>query len=83
MASKAKNPDYAALRELFRPHIDSFDYFLDEGLEKALLSIRPAEIADPSTGSKLRNILSLCNPTLSFSLFCSYFSNLFLCLLDG
>ncbi|XP_072962703.1 DNA-directed RNA polymerase I subunit 2 [Typha angustifolia] len=53
MASKSK-PDYEALRDLFRPHIESFDYFLDEGLEKAILSIRPAEISDPSTGSKLR-----------------------------
>lgn len=47
-------PDFEALRELFRPHIDSYDYFLVEGLEKALLSIRPAEISDPSTGTKLR-----------------------------
>ncbi|KAG1355159.1 DNA-directed RNA polymerase I subunit 2 [Cocos nucifera] len=43
MASKVKKQDYEALRELFRPHIDSFNYFIDEGLEKALLSIRPLE----------------------------------------
>ncbi|XP_038972852.1 DNA-directed RNA polymerase I subunit 2 isoform X2 [Phoenix dactylifera] len=54
MASKATKPDYEALRELFRPHIDSFNYFIDEGLEKALLSIRPVEVSDPSTGGKLR-----------------------------
>uniref|UniRef100_J3N3Q7 DNA-directed RNA polymerase subunit beta n=1 Tax=Oryza brachyantha TaxID=4533 RepID=J3N3Q7_ORYBR len=36
-----KADQYAALRELFRPHIDSFDYFIDEGLDKMLLSIRP------------------------------------------
>jgi DNA-directed RNA polymerase I subunit RPA2 len=49
--------DYATLRELYRPHIESFDYFLDEGLDKMLLSIRPMEITDPSSNATLRNIL--------------------------
>ncbi|KAJ0974432.1 hypothetical protein J5N97_016397 [Dioscorea zingiberensis] len=53
-------PDYSALRELFRPHIESFNYFLDEGLEKALVSIRAVEISDPLSSSKLRNILLFC-----------------------
>ncbi|KAH7653427.1 DNA-directed RNA polymerase I subunit RPA2 protein [Dioscorea alata] len=49
-----EKPDYSALRELVHPHIDSFDYFLDEGLEKAVSSIRPVELSDPVSGSKLR-----------------------------
>ncbi|CAL9148569.1 unnamed protein product [Musa hybrid cultivar] len=57
MGSTSKS-DFQALQELFRPHIESFDYFLDEGLEKAFLSIRPIEISDPHTGIKLRDILS-------------------------
>uniref|UniRef100_A0A0D9XL29 DNA-directed RNA polymerase n=1 Tax=Leersia perrieri TaxID=77586 RepID=A0A0D9XL29_9ORYZ len=43
--SASKADQYAALRELYRPHIDSFDYFVDEGLDRMLLSIRPLEIA--------------------------------------
>lgn len=46
--------DYATLRELYLPHIESFDYFLDEGLDKMLLSIRPMEITDPSSNATLR-----------------------------
>ncbi|THU70277.1 hypothetical protein C4D60_Mb08t23320 [Musa balbisiana] len=57
MGSTSKS-DFQALQELFRPHIESFDYFLDEGLEKAFLSIRPIEISDSHTGIKLRDILS-------------------------
>ncbi|CAL9133487.1 unnamed protein product [Musa textilis] len=61
MGSTSKS-DFRALQELFRPHIESFDYFLDEGLEKAFLSIRPIEISDPHTGVKLR--VSLEKPQL-------------------
>ncbi|CAL9777459.1 unnamed protein product [Musa acuminata subsp. burmannicoides] len=61
MGSTSKS-DFQALQELFRPHIESFDYFLDEGLEKAFLSIRPIEISDPHTGIKLR--VSLEKPQL-------------------
>uniref|UniRef100_A0A0E0BC71 DNA-directed RNA polymerase n=1 Tax=Oryza glumipatula TaxID=40148 RepID=A0A0E0BC71_9ORYZ len=43
-SSASKEDQYAALRELYRPHIDSFDYFIDEGLDKMLQSIRPVEI---------------------------------------
>ena len=56
-AAAGKERDYATLRELYRPHIESFDYFLDEGLDKMLLSIRPVEITDPSSNATLRNIL--------------------------
>lgn len=58
VSNKTKKPDYAAIRELFKPHIESFDYFIDKGMELAISSIRPAEIVDPSTDTKLRNILS-------------------------
>jgi hypothetical protein len=56
MSNKSK-PDYEALKQLFRPHIDSFDYFIDDGLEKAVTSVRAIEISQNET--KLRNILSL------------------------
>jgi hypothetical protein len=56
-AAAAAAGDYATLRELYRPHIESFDHFLDEGLDKMLLSIRPMEITDPSSNATLRNIL--------------------------
>lgn len=49
--------DYQHLRELFRPHVESFDYFIDAGLEIALMNIKPTEITDSSTGTKLRDIL--------------------------
>ncbi|KAG2537245.1 hypothetical protein PVAP13_9NG147800 [Panicum virgatum] len=50
----AKEGDYAALRELFRPHVESFDYFLDAGLEEMLTSIRPMEIKDPNSSTILK-----------------------------
>ncbi|KAI0513807.1 hypothetical protein KFK09_009837 [Dendrobium nobile] len=67
MASK-NNSAYASLQELVKHHIESFDYFLDEGLEKAIMAITPIHIVDPLTGSKLKNILS----SSSFSLFFTY-----------
>ncbi|RLN39277.1 hypothetical protein C2845_PM01G38370 [Panicum miliaceum] len=59
--SGAKEGDYAALRELFRPHVESFDYFLDAGLEEMLSSIRPMEIKDPNSSTILKNILHALN----------------------
>ncbi|KAL5224278.1 hypothetical protein ABZP36_010917 [Zizania latifolia] len=49
-----KADEYAALRELYGPHIESFDYFIDEGLDKMLLSIRPMDIAVPNSNTTLR-----------------------------
>ncbi|GJM88493.1 hypothetical protein PR202_ga04564 [Eleusine coracana subsp. coracana] len=57
MARPATEEEYATLWELFRPHIESFDYFLDKGLDKMLESIRPMEITDPNSNKFLRNIL--------------------------
>jgi DNA-directed RNA polymerase beta subunit len=36
----------AALQNLVRPHIESFDYFLNEGLRLALAHIEPREFSD-------------------------------------
>ncbi|KAG0484510.1 hypothetical protein HPP92_008589 [Vanilla planifolia] len=41
-----KNDSYATLQELVRHHVESFDYFIDEGLEKAIMAIRPIEIVE-------------------------------------
>ncbi|KAJ1294990.1 hypothetical protein BS78_01G188700 [Paspalum vaginatum] len=49
-----KEGDYLALRELFRPHVESFDYFLDKGLNEMLESIRPMEIRDPNSNNTLK-----------------------------
>lgn len=51
------DPNDEPLRELFSHHINSFDHFVEYGLEKALMSIKPVEVVDPSTQLKLRNIL--------------------------
>ncbi|XP_071715598.1 DNA-directed RNA polymerase I subunit 2-like [Rutidosis leptorrhynchoides] len=48
------DPDYEPLRELFSHHIHSFDHFIEYGLEKALMSIKPIEVVDSNTQLKLR-----------------------------
>ncbi|KAL1300661.1 DNA-directed RNA polymerase I subunit 2 isoform X2 [Arachis ipaensis] len=59
MAAKpGSDPDFGALRELFKPHIESFDYMIDTGLETMLSHIKPVEIFDPFTSTKLRVSLS-------------------------
>nr|XP_028963223.1 DNA-directed RNA polymerase I subunit 2 [Malus domestica] len=45
--------DFAAVRELFRHHIESFDYLVTKGLEVLLSKIKPIEIVDPSTNNTL------------------------------
>ncbi|XP_078427408.1 nuclear RNA polymerase A2 [Wolffia australiana] len=39
-------PEFQTLKDLFKPHVESFDYFLDAGLEIALMNIKPVEISD-------------------------------------
>ena len=39
------------LRRLFAPHIESFDYALDAGLEQAVAALEPEEVAHPSADS--------------------------------
>lgn len=60
---------YHELRELFRHHIESFDYFIDAGLDTVIKSIRPIEIRDSASGQKIRNILFYC---LSFVFCCCF-----------
>ena len=40
------------LRRLFAPHIESFDYALDAGLEQAVAALEPEEVAHPSADSR-------------------------------
>lgn len=48
------------LKELFKHHIESFDYMIDEGLEVMLKRIKPVQIFDPNSTKTLRNILFSC-----------------------
>jgi hypothetical protein len=43
--------------ELTRPHVDSFDYFVERGLEMATRGLHPVEVTHPVSGVTLRNIL--------------------------
>ncbi|XP_061348881.1 DNA-directed RNA polymerase I subunit 2 isoform X1 [Gastrolobium bilobum] len=54
--------DFEALRELFKPHIESFDYMIDAGLETMFRHIKPLEVFDPFTSTNLRFWLD--NPVL-------------------
>jgi hypothetical protein len=47
----------ASLMELTRPHVDSFDYFVERGLEMAARGLHPVEVTHPVSGVTLRNIL--------------------------
>jgi len=53
-------PDFEALRELFKHHIESFDHMVDAGLDTAIRHIKAVEVFDELTATKLRNILFLC-----------------------
>jgi DNA-directed RNA polymerase I subunit RPA2 len=49
--------NFDALQELFRPHIESFDYMIDAGLETMVVNIKPVVVPHPSKPQKLTNIL--------------------------
>lgn len=51
--------DLTHLRELFRHHIESFDYLVTAGLGIMLRDIKPVQVHNPLTKETLRNILSL------------------------
>lgn len=51
--------DLSHLRELFRHHIESFDYLVTAGLGIMLRDIKPVQVHNPLTKETLRNILSL------------------------
>ncbi|CAN6454723.1 unnamed protein product [Victoria cruziana] len=57
-----KMPDFTALMELARPHIDSFDYFIDRGLDVLVSHVKPIEVNDSSSATTLR--IWLENPVL-------------------
>lgn len=62
MASKRIKPEsaaeeYAELRDLFRHHIESFDYLIENGLQTMFEHIRPVEIHNPHKNKKMKNIL--------------------------
>ncbi|KAG5539244.1 hypothetical protein RHGRI_019714 [Rhododendron griersonianum] len=57
VSRKAAPPDFEALRELFKHHIESFDHMLEYGIETMFRNIKPVEILDPLTNKSLRNIL--------------------------
>nr|KJB73178.1 hypothetical protein B456_011G220100 [Gossypium raimondii] len=42
------------LKELFKHHIESFDYMIDEGLEIMLKRVKPVQIFDPNSTKTLR-----------------------------
>ncbi|RZB81784.1 DNA-directed RNA polymerase I subunit 2-like isoform X3 [Glycine soja] len=62
VAKPGSVPDFEALRELFKHHIESFDYMVDAGLDTMLGHIKPVEIFDDFTSTKLR--IWLDNPVL-------------------
>jgi hypothetical protein len=47
----------ASLMELTRPHVDSFDYFVERGLDMAARGLQQVEVTHPVSGVTLRNIL--------------------------
>eukprot|EP00249_Psilotum_nudum_P029207 c39666_g1_i1 orf=2-877(-) len=54
MASRHQQDSYRVLHELVKPHILSFDYFLDHGLQQAILGLKPVQITQAATGVSLR-----------------------------
>lgn len=63
---RTTNPDFSALKEMVRHHIDSFDHMLDFGLDSMAKKVKPIEVFDPVSKTKLRNILHFGDP---FSVF--------------
>ncbi|KAK1303649.1 Mitochondrial arginine transporter BAC2 [Acorus calamus] len=49
-----------ALRELFRPHIESFDYFIDAGMEVMLRSINAVECRQAGTSYRGKFNADVC-----------------------
>jgi DNA-directed RNA polymerase beta subunit len=43
----------ASLAALVAPHIDSFDFFLTEGLQRVSDALQPCEVVHPTTGARL------------------------------
>ena len=41
-------------KELFKPHVSSFDYFLEEGLAASVAALEPVEVEHPAGGPRMR-----------------------------
>lgn len=57
LGRKGEELDNSALLDLTKPHVDSFDYFVERGLEAAIRHLQPIELKQPVSGTTLRNIL--------------------------
>ena len=44
----------ARLKALFGPHVDSFDYFVEEGLARCVAGLEAQEVEHPNGGPRLR-----------------------------
>lgn len=49
--------DLSSLSDLTKPHVESFDYFVERGLEEAVRRLQPVELKHPISGATLRYIL--------------------------
>ena len=63
MAASFRPHDYSApvppeIQALVDPHIQSFDYFVQRGMEESFRLLLPAEINVPAEKQRFRNILS-------------------------
>mgnify|MGYP002776130029 CR=1 FL=1 len=67
--------DLASLSALVTPHIESFDYFVNHGLQQSALAIRPVELVQNTTQTKLRNILLFLLPIALFDSGLLFFEN--------
>jgi hypothetical protein len=65
MGRKDEEIDNSALLDLTKPHVDSFDYFVERGLEAAIRHLQPIELKHPVSGTTLRNILLKVVPCLA------------------
>ncbi|KAA8537345.1 hypothetical protein F0562_026968 [Nyssa sinensis] len=54
VVGSSETPDYESLRELIRHHIESFDHMVEYGLENLLMNVKPVEVYDSFSKTKLR-----------------------------
>lgn len=62
--------DLSSLYDLTKPHVESYDYFVERGLEEAVRRLQPVELKHPISGTTLRYILSLYFKWLNSLPFC-------------
>ncbi len=73
-----KDPNkYAELHRLVRPHVDSFNYFVEEGIQQAVADLDPVEVTS-SDGKSLTCILYNFRIWRSIFFFYYYFQFIFL-----